>query len=73
MEIFSFIQITDHHLPEAKEALREGFCPEHAFRMAMRHISERVADKVDFIILTGDLVELDMDVTYQGALSDVSV
>ena len=65
---FSFIQITDHHLLESEEALREGFCPGYAFRMVMRHISEHVADKVDFIISTGDLVEPDTDATYQGAL-----
>ena len=37
-------------------------------RMVMRHISQNVADKVDFIISTGDLVEPDSDATYQGAL-----
>jgi len=68
MTDFSFIQITDHHLLETEETLREGFCPGHAFRMVMRHISENAADKVDFIISTGDLVEPDTDATYQGAL-----
>lgn len=68
MTDFSFIQITDHHLLESEEALRDGFCPGHAFRMVMRHISENFADKVDFIISTGDLVEPDTDETYKGAL-----
>jgi 3',5'-cyclic AMP phosphodiesterase CpdA len=68
MTDFSFIQITDHHLLESEEALREGFCPGYAMRMVMRHISEHVANKVDFIISTGDLVEPDTDATYQGAL-----
>lgn len=68
MTDFSFIQITDHHLLDTEEKLRQGFCPGHAFRMVMRHISEYVADKVDFIISTGDLVEPDTDETYQGAL-----
>ena len=68
MTDFSFIQITDHHLLETEESLREGFCPGHAFRMVMRHISHNVAEKVDFIISTGDLVEPDTDATYQGAL-----
>jgi len=68
MEGFSFIQITDHHLLESEEASREGFCPGYAMRMVMKHISENVADKVDFIISTGDLVEPDTDATYQGAL-----
>lgn len=68
MSDFSFIQITDHHLLETEETLRDGFCPGHAMRMVMRHISQNVADKVDFIISTGDLVEPDTDATYQGAL-----
>jgi len=65
---FSFIQITDHHLLESEEKLREGFCPGYAFRMVMRHISENVADKADFIISTGDLVEPETDATYRGAM-----
>src|SRR5215468_4404423 len=68
MEDFSFIQITDHHLLESEEALRDGFCPGHSFRMVMRHISQNVADKVDFIISTGDLVEPETDANYQGAM-----
>ena len=68
MSDFSFIQITDHHLLETEESLREGLCPGHAMRMVMRHISKNTAHKVDFIISTGDLVEPDTDATYQGAL-----
>jgi 3',5'-cyclic AMP phosphodiesterase CpdA len=68
VENFSFIHITDHHLLEAEEALRDGFCPGHAFRRVMRHISQNVANKVDFIISTGDLVEPETDANYQGAM-----
>lgn len=68
MADFSFVQVTDHHLLESEDSLREGFCPGHAMRMVMRHISQNVADKIDFIISTGDLVEPDTDATYQGAL-----
>ena len=68
MTDFSFIQVTDHHLLESEDALRDGFCPGHAMRMVMRHISEHIAEKADFIISTGDLVEPDTDATYQGAL-----
>lgn len=73
MPDFSFIHITDHHLLESEEALRDGFCPGHAFRMVMRHISQNVADKADFIISTGDLVEPDTDATYQGALKVLGI
>jgi len=68
MEDFSFIQITDHHLLESEEALRRGFCPGYAFRMVMRHISQNVADRADFILSTGDLVEPETDANYQGAV-----
>jgi len=68
MEDFSFVQITDHHLLESEEQLREGFSPGHALRMVMRHIAENVAGKADFIISTGDLVEPPTDATYQCAV-----
>jgi 3',5'-cyclic AMP phosphodiesterase CpdA len=68
MSAFSFIQITDHHLLESEDALREGFSPGHALRMVMRHIAENVADKADFIISTGDLVEPETEATYQSAV-----
>jgi 3',5'-cyclic AMP phosphodiesterase CpdA len=65
---FSFIQITDHHLLESEDALREGFSPGHALRMVMRHIAENVAHKADFIVSTGDLVEPETEATYQCAV-----
>ena len=65
---FSFIQITDHHLLESEEQIREGFVPGHALRMVMRHIAENVADKADFIISTGDLVEPPTDAAYECAI-----
>jgi 3',5'-cyclic-AMP phosphodiesterase len=68
MSGFSFIQITDHHLLEREDQLREGFSPGHALRMVMKHIAENVADKADFIISTGDLVEPETDATYQCAV-----
>ena len=68
MENFSFIQISDHHLLESEEQLREGFSPGYALRMVMKHIGEHVADHVDFIVSTGDLVDPCTDETYQGAM-----
>jgi Icc protein len=67
MADFSFVQITDHHLLETEDQLREGFSPGYAMRMVMRHIAEHVADQADFIISTGDLVDPATDATYQGA------
>ena len=64
---FSFIQITDHHLLESEEAHREGFVPGHALRMVMRHIAQNTADKADFIISTGDLVEPPTEAAYECA------
>lgn len=54
---FSFIQITDHHLPETEATLVRGFSPAYAFRAVMRHIAKTVGRSADFIISTGDLVE----------------
>jgi 3',5'-cyclic-AMP phosphodiesterase len=68
MEGFSFIQITDHHLRETEDAIHDGFMPGYALRKVMKHISETVANKADFIISTGDLVEPDTDETYQCAM-----
>jgi 3',5'-cyclic-AMP phosphodiesterase len=65
---FSFIQITDHHLLESEDALREGFCPGHALRMVLRHIAANVADKADFILSTGDFVEPCTEAAYQCLL-----
>lgn len=68
MSNFSFIQITDHHLLESEEELREGFSPGHALRMVMKHIADHVANKADFIISTGDLVEPPTEKAYQCAM-----
>ena len=67
MQNFSFLQITDHHLLESEEQIREGFVPGHALRMVMRHIAQNVADKADFIISTGDLVEPPTEAAYACA------
>lgn len=68
MTDFSFVQITDHHLLDAEAAIRDGFCPGYSLRRVLRHISETVADKVDFILSTGDLVEPELDANYQCAV-----
>src|SRR5215207_8897413 len=73
MADFSFIQITDHHLLESEEELREGFCPGYSMRMVMKHIAAHVADKADFIISTGDLVEPGTDAAYQCAVKLLGV
>jgi Icc protein len=65
---FSFIQITDHHLMESEGQIREGFVPGHALRMVMKHIAENVADKADFIMSTGDLVEPPTEAAYECAI-----
>jgi Icc protein len=68
MTDFSFIQITDHHLLESPEQIREGFVPGHALRMVMKHIAENVADKADFLLSTGDLVEPPTEAAYACAI-----
>jgi 3',5'-cyclic AMP phosphodiesterase CpdA len=73
MADFSFIQITDHHLLESEEELRDGFSPGHALRMVMKHIAEHVAEQADFIISTGDLVEPPTEKAYQCAVKLLGV
>ena len=68
MPDFSFIQITDHHLLESEDAHREGFVPGHALRMVMRHIARHTAEKADFILSTGDLVEPPTEAAYECAI-----
>lgn len=68
MPDFSFVQITDHHLLESEEQIREGFVPGHALRMVMKHIAENVAAKADFLISTGDLVEPPTEAAYACAI-----
>lgn len=68
MSNFSFVQITDHHLLEMEDQLREGFSPGHALRRVMEHIAEHVAGKADFILSTGDLVEPPSEATYECAV-----
>ena len=68
MSGFSFIQITDHHLLDSEDKLREGFSPGHALRMVMKHIAENTAATADFIVSTGDLVEPETHATYQCAV-----
>jgi len=63
---FSFIQITDHHLTESENQLREGFSPALAFRTVLRHIAENTAGKADFIVSTGDVVDPPTERAYQA-------
>jgi hypothetical protein len=63
---FSFVQISDHHLPESESALVRGFSPAHAFRAVMRHIAANVAASIDFIVSTGDLVDPDSQAAYRS-------
>ena len=64
---FSFVQITDHHLLETEAGLIRGFSPAHALRAVLRHIAGTVANTVDFIVSTGDLVDNPSQAAYQTA------
>ena len=57
MSQFSFIQITDHHLPERETDLVKAFSPAHSFRLVLRHIAQNTAARADFILSSGDLVD----------------
>ena len=67
MNNFSFIQISDHHLPERESDLVRGFSPTFTFRSVLRHIAEHTAQHADFILSTGDLVDPCSEAGYQNA------
>ncbi|MSP11624.1 MAG: hypothetical protein EXR62_01570 [Chloroflexi bacterium] len=62
---FAFVQISDHHLRASEALLTYGYSPAWAFRAVLRHIAENVADQIDFIVTTGDLVHAGTDEEYQ--------
>jgi Icc protein len=64
---FSFVQITDHHLCDTETLLLKGYSPAYALRKVIHHIAEHVAPQVDFIVTTGDLVDVASDVSYGNA------
>jgi DNA repair exonuclease SbcCD nuclease subunit len=57
MEEFSFIQITDHHLGEGNGFLRHGFATNYAFFSVLRHLALDSANKADFIVSMGDMID----------------
>ncbi|MCJ7621965.1 MAG: metallophosphoesterase [Anaerolineaceae bacterium] len=62
---FSFIQITDHHLGESEIDFPYGYPSIRTFRLVMRHIAENVLGDADFIVTTGDIVNMPSDKAYQ--------
>jgi Icc protein len=63
---FSFVQMTDHHLGETEAQLWHGYSTAYALRKVLRHIAERFALYVDFLVTTGDLVEAASDASYRN-------
>lgn len=66
---FSFVQISDHHLPADESQLKFGFSPWVAFRATLRHIAVHHAAGADFLVCTGDLVDKGTDAEYAAARS----
>ena len=62
---FSFIQITDHHLREFAALLTNGYSTAYALRAILRHIAQNPAVQPDFLVSTGDLVDVPSDASYQ--------
>lgn len=65
---FSFIQIADHHLHERDDSLSRGFNPAYAFRKVLKHIAEHNAQRADFLVTTGDIVDNGTDAGYRATL-----
>ncbi|MBI5878790.1 MAG: metallophosphoesterase [Chloroflexi bacterium] len=64
---FTFIQISDHHLPADEGLLKFGFSPWVAFRATLRHIAAHHAAGADSLVSTGDLVDTGTDAEYAAA------
>ncbi len=64
---FSFIQITDHHLPAGERRYKFGYAPWHAFRTTVRALAAQHAADADFLVCTGDLVDAGTDEEYAFA------
>lgn len=64
---FSFIQITDHHLCETETQLWQGYSTAYALRTVLRHIAEQFAPQMDFLVTTGDLVDVACEESYGNA------
>lgn len=66
MTVFSFIQVTDHHLGESEDTLVRGFSPAYALRRVLAHIAAHNASQAEFIFSTGDLVEPATEAAYRS-------
>ena len=66
MADFTFLQITDHHLPERESDLPRGFSPVYSLRAVLRHIAQNSSYSADFILSTGDLVDPGTQLGYQN-------
>lgn len=64
---FSFIQITDHHLGASEHAYNRGYATAHALGRVMDDIARHHAHGADFLVCTGDLVNLGSDEEYAFA------
>lgn len=70
---FAFIQIADHHLREHDADLTRGYNTAYAFRRVLRHIAEHAASRADFLVTTGDIVDLGTDAEYQAAFQRLAL
>lgn len=55
---FSFVQITDHHLGSTEHDYNHGYATAYALGRVMDHLAESGAHGADFLICTGDLVNV---------------
>jgi Icc protein len=55
---FSFIQITDHHLGASEHVYNHGYATAHALGRVLDHIAEADGWGAEFLICTGDLVNM---------------
>lgn len=63
----TFVQITDHHLPDDESGLTGGYSSPQALSTVLRHIAAHAPADLDFLISTGDVVDVPSAASYQHA------
>ncbi len=64
---FSFVQITDHHLGSSEHVYNHGYATAYALSRIMDHLAQAGGHGADFLVCTGDLVNLGTEEEYAFA------
>lgn len=71
--VFSFIQITDHHLRASETDPVRGVMTTHTLRALLRHIARHAAPHADFMISLGDFVDPPSEAAYRAVMDRLGI